>query len=122
MYRKKPTAQNQEDQKMRLYRPEDFQVAAGESHCVCPAGRKPYSNGSGCTINGRQCHKYTSSQTGCGSCEPRHRCLRHPARTAVRQVAIFKIEQRIPSGVLQAMKQRIDSPEGRRLAGCDLKK
>jgi hypothetical protein len=32
----------------------------------------------------------------------------------VRQVAIFKREQRSPNDLLQAMKQRIDSPEGRR--------
>lgn len=115
LYRKKPTGQNQGDQKVRLYRPEDFRVAEDQSHCVCPAGRKLYSNGSGCTINGRQCHKYTGSRTGCGSCEQRHQCLRHPERTAVRQVAIFKKEQRSPNDVLEAMKQRIDSPEGRRL-------
>jgi hypothetical protein len=32
----------------------------------------------------------------------------------VRQVAIFKKAQRSPNDLLQAMKQRIDSPEGRR--------
>jgi transposase len=87
LYEKKPTGA---PQKIRLYRPEDFQVADDESHCTCPAGHKLYSNGSGCTINGRSAHKYTGSKAGCGSCEQRHRCLRHPERTAVRQVAIFK--------------------------------
>lgn len=111
LYEKKPTGS---PQKMRLYRPEDFKVSEDQSHCLCPAGRKLYSNGSGCTINGRSCHKYTGSKSGCGPCEQRHRCLRHPQRTAVRQVAIFKKNQRSPNEVLQAMKQRIDSAEGRR--------
>ena len=111
LYEKKPTGS---PQKMRLYRPEDFRVSEDQSHCLCQAGRKLYSNGSGCTINGRSCHKYTGSQTGCGSCEHRSRCLRHPERTAVRQVATFKKNQHSPNKVLQAMKQRIDSAEGRR--------
>lgn len=113
LYRKMPTGQGQTTRKIRLYRPEDFRVSEDQSHCICPAGRKLYSNGSDCTINGKRCHKYTGSQTGCGSCEQRHQCLRHPERTAVRQVAIFKKSPRNASDVLEAMKQRIDSPEGR---------
>lgn len=112
LYEKKHTGATQ---KIRLYRPEDFQVSEDQSHCICPAGRKLYSNGSACTINGRQCHKYTGSKAGCGSCEQRNQCLRHPERTAVRQVAIFKKAQRSPNDLLEAMRQRIDSPEGRRL-------
>ncbi len=111
LYEKKPTGS---PQKIRLYRPEDFRVAEDESHCICPAGRKLYSNGSACTINGRSCHKYTGSHSGCGACEHRNQCLRHPQRTSVRQVAIFKKNQSSTNEVLQAMKQRIDSPEGRR--------
>jgi len=113
LYEKKPTGQDQQ-QRVRLYRPEDFQVAQDASHCICPAGQKLYSNGNACTVNGRQCHKYTGSKSSCVPCEQRQRCLRHPQRTAVRQVAIFKKNQSSPNDVLQAMKQRIDSPEGRR--------
>ena len=111
LYEKKPTGS---PQKIRLYRPEDFRVADDQSHSICPAGQKLHSNGSACTINGRSCHKYTGSQSGCGPCEQRHRCLRHPQRTAVRQVAIFAKGQASANQVLEAMKQRIDSAEGRR--------
>lgn len=111
LYEKKPTGSAQ---KIGLYRPEDFRVSEDQSHCICPAGRKLYSNGNACTINGRQCHKYTGSHSSCSPCDHRHLCLRHPERTAVRQVAIFKKSQSSPNDVLQAMKQRIDSPEGRR--------
>lgn len=103
-----------EPQKIRLYRPEDFRVVEDQSHCICPAGHKLHSNGSACTINGRSCHKYTGSQSGCAPCEQRHLWLRHPQRTAVRQVAIFAKGQASANEVLEAMKQRIDSPEGRR--------
>lgn len=110
LHEKKPT---RSPQKIRLYRPEDFRVADDQSHCICPAGQKLHSNGSACTINGRSCHKYTGSQSGCGPCEQRHLCLRHPQRTAVRQVAIFAKGQASANAVLEAMKQRIDSPQGR---------
>ena len=110
LYEKKPTGSSRQ---IRLYRPEDFRVSEDADHCICPAGQKLHSNGSGCTINGRSCHKYTGSKAGCGACEQRSRCLRHPERTAVRQVAIFSKDQRSPNEVLQAMKQRIDSAQGR---------
>lgn len=113
LYEKKPTGQDQQ-QRVRLYRPEDFQVAEDASHCICPAGQKLHSNGSACTVIGRQCHKYTGSKTACGPCEQRQRCLRHPQSTVVRQVAIFAKGQSSANEVLEAMKQRIDSPEGRR--------
>ena len=112
LYEKKPTGQT--PQKIGLYRPEDFKQAQDASHCICPAGQRLYSNGSGCTVNCRSCHKYTGSQSSCGPCARRHLCLRHPERTAVRQVAIFVKGQASANQVLQAMKQRIDSPEGRR--------
>lgn len=114
LYEKKPTGQSQEGQRIGLYRPEDFKVSEDASHCICPAGQKLYSNGSACTINRRSCHKYTGSKSGCERCEHRSKCLRHPERTAVRQVAIFAKGQASANDVLQAMKQRIDSPEGRR--------
>jgi transposase len=111
LYEKKPTGQAQA---MRLYRPQDFIVAPDGSHCICPAGKRLYSNGSACTVNGRSCHKYTGSQSNCGACEQRPQCLRYPDRTPVRQVAIFTKGQPSPNRVLEAMKQRIDSAEGRR--------
>ena len=83
--------------------------SSSENLCCTPL----HSNGSACTINRRSCHKYTGSQSGSGPCEQRHLCLRHPQRTAVRQVAIFAKGQASVNAVLEAMKQRIDSPQGR---------
>ena len=117
LYEKKPTGHSEEAQPLQraaLYRPEDFIVADDGRSCLCPAGQRLYSNGSHCMINGRQCHKYTGSKSNCGPCRHRTRCLRYPERTAVRQVAIFARDQPSPNPVLEAMKRRIDSPEGRR--------
>jgi hypothetical protein len=48
-------------------------------------------------------------------CGLRDRCLRHPERTATRQVAFFFKEQRSPLRYTERMKQAIDSQLGREL-------
>ncbi len=97
-----------------LYRPKDFKVSRGEDHCICPGGQKLYSSGNRCTINGRVYQRYIGTRSGCVPCEVRDLCLRHPQKTAVRQVAIFKKYPDRPGDAMQDMKHRIDSPEGRR--------
>jgi transposase len=103
--------------KVRLYRPQDFQVADDGNSATCPAGAKLYSNGSGCRVNGREYHKYTGSKQTCGDCTARAQCLRFPDKTPVRQVAIFKKGKPGPLSATEAMKRRIDSDEGRRRYG-----
>jgi Transposase DDE domain len=48
-------------------------------------------------------------------CQDRARCLRHPQRTKVRQVAIFEKKQASPHQPTERMKRAIDSPRGRQL-------
>lgn len=62
----------------------------------------------------REHHKFTGAKSSCGPCEHRTRCLRHPERTPVRQVAIFRKHQPSPHDAVERMKRRIDSPAGRR--------
>ena len=38
--------------KPKLFRPCEFQVAADQSHCICPAGKRLYRNGGNCNIGG----------------------------------------------------------------------
>ena len=47
-------------------------------------------------------------------CKDRSLCLRHPQKTVVRQVAIFRQNADPSIDAINAMKQRIDSAEGRR--------
>ena len=94
------------------YRPQDFDYDPQAGTCVCPAGKKLYGNGSGCTINGYAAVKFQGAQCDCVPCEHRDRCLLKPDKTKVRQVAFFQGKR---DGVSYAdkMKARIDSPEGR---------
>jgi hypothetical protein len=67
--------------------------------------------------NGRTHHKFSGTQRDCGPCDLRHRCLRYPERTPVRQVAFFHKNQASPLVFTERMKQAIDSPLGRKLYG-----
>lgn len=105
--------QSARTERVRLYRPADFKLAADFSHCICPAGKRLYSNGKQCTIGGFAAMKFCGAQRDCVPCKLRARCLRNPDRTKVRQVAFFQ-GRRCPSHS-DRMKQRIDSPMGRQM-------
>lgn len=100
---------------VRLYRPGDFIFDAQTNSCVCPAGKRLYSNGSRCQHQGRTAHKFSGTRAGCGPCELRAQCLRHPERTPVRQVSMFAKDLEGAKAASQLMKQAIDSARGRRI-------
>jgi hypothetical protein len=99
------------------FAPSDFHYEATSDTCVCPAGNTLYSNGTNCTANGRTYRKFTGAKQDCVPCALRDQCLRTPDKTLVRQVAFFAKNQASPLRHTEAMKQRIDSPEGRALYG-----
>lgn len=94
------------------YQPRDFDYDPQSGTCICPAGKRLYGNGSGCTINGYAAVKFQGAQRDCLPCTHRDRCLLTPNKTKVRQVAFFQGKK---DGVSHTdkMKARIDSPEGR---------
>lgn len=102
--------------KARLFRPADFQYDEASQSCICPAGRRLYSNGNHCTVNGRTHHKFSGAKQDCEPCQLRDQCLRHPDRTPVRQVAFFHKSQAEPS-FTERMRQAIDSRRGRAIYG-----
>jgi hypothetical protein len=102
--------------KPTLFEPSDFKVAVDGSHAICPAGKRLYRNGAHCRIGGYEAMKFTGTKRDCAKCPIRARCLRHPKRTSVRQVAIFlgKLDPKDDAPV-EAMKRRIDSELGRQM-------
>lgn len=101
-------------QGLGLFKAREFQVADDLTHAICPAGRRLYRNGRHCNIKGFEAVKFTGAKRDCGSCQLRSRCLRHPERTAVRQVAIFL--GRVPGKSetwTSRMKRKIDTDPGR---------
>ena len=114
LFNKKPIVKPEASGK---YKPSDFRYDAATQTCICPAGRTLYSNGNNCTANGRAYRKFAGAQRDCVPCALREKCLRTPDKTLVRQVAIFPKAQASPLRHTEAMKQRIDSPQGRTLYG-----
>ena len=99
------------------FQPKDFRYDPATNKCICPAGKRLYSNGDHCTINGRTYHKFTGAKRDCVPCKLRDRCLRYPERTQVRQLAIFAKNQNSPLRYTERMKQAIDSRRGRLIYG-----
>src|SRR2546425_9265386 len=87
------------------FQPTDFIFDPQTNTCICPAGKKLYSSGSACTVNGRRHHKFKGTKRDCVPCTMRDRCLRHPERTAIRQVAFFDKIQRSPLRYTERMKR-----------------
>jgi transposase len=97
------------------FKPADFQLAQDHSHCVCPAGKQLYSNGSNCTINGYAVMKFSGAKQDCVPCEQRKACLRTPEKTPTRQVSFFRGKRDVQENHLDLMKVKIDSDTGRQM-------
>lgn len=96
------------------FTPEDFSVAADNSHCVCPAGKRMYRSGTNCNLNGRQAMKFKGAKRDCGGCALRAQCLRHPQRTAYRTVAILLGRHAAARETAsERMRAKIDTANGR---------
>jgi Transposase DDE domain len=101
------------ENKAKLFDIEDFTYDQEAKVCICPAGEFLYQNGSKVVIQGREGVKFKGAQRVCGPCPVRDQCLRHPERTAVRQIVFFNGKLHKPESFTDKMKRRIDAPEGR---------
>jgi len=100
--------------KTTCFTPSDFQLAEDHSHCVCPAGKRLYSNGSNCTFSGgHAAMKFRGAKQDCVPCQRRHECLRKPDKTTTRQVAFFFGKRPGYESHTDRMKVKIDSDAGR---------
>ena len=97
-----------------MFQPKDFQLAKDRSHCICPAGKRLYKSGRAKNLQGFEALKFKAPKSACAACPLRAKCLRHPERTAVRQVAYFIGRAKgAKESYCARMKRRIDSPAGR---------
>jgi hypothetical protein len=82
--------------------------------CICPAGKKLYSNGRANDLGGYETLRFRGAKRDCLPCSLRNECFKDPAKTETRQVAIFigRAKQAKPN-LLDLMKQKIDTPQGR---------
>jgi hypothetical protein len=115
--RHKPTREDEPFAKPKRelkFQPKDFQLAEDRSHAICPAGKRLY-----CCARPKQTREFVSVRfrapiSACANCPLRTRCIRHPERTRVRQVAFFSGRTPgQPEKSLTKMQRRIDSDIGR---------
>lgn len=92
----------------------DFHYDAATHSCICPAGKKLYSNGRANNLGGYEALKFRGAKRDCLPCHLRAQCMRDPSQTQTRQVAIFiGRSKQVPPKYIEKMKAKIDSPEGR---------
>lgn len=101
----------------KLYTPADFHFDPERKTCVCPAGKSLYGSGSHCLIKGQRAIKFQGAMRDCLVCLQRAKCLRKPEKTTTRQVAFLLPKAQQEDDVLEQMRQRIDSPQGREMIG-----
>lgn len=81
-----------------------------------PAGKRLYSNGGNCVINGFHAMKFQGAKQDCEPCALRAQCLRTPEKAATRQVAFFLGKAPGHESQGDRMKAKIDSDTGRRIS------
>ena len=103
---------------------EHFVYDDSKQTCICPAGHRLYRSGVDIVTSGYRGAHFKAPKSACGPCEPRRQCLRHPERTAQRQVVFFKGREpgkprvpKAPPAAIEAMKRKIDSVLGRLIYG-----
>lgn len=98
--------------KKRWFSVEDFKLDDRTGKLICPAGHGLYvKNRNFCTAEGYRAIAYQAPKTACRDCKLRSKCLRNP-KTVSRQVHVFYGQR--PGSITDKMKQKIDTPEGRR--------
>jgi hypothetical protein len=100
--------------RLGLFRPADFTFAGDLSHCICPAGKRLYRSGRNIEYKGLRSVRFKGPKSACVPCHLRTKCLRHPDRTEIRQVAYFLGQSKAGKNSFTArMRRKIDSAAGR---------
>lgn len=106
--------------KKRWFSVEDFHFDDKTGKLICPAGKALYiRNRNFYTSDGYKAVAYQAPKTACRDCPLRSKCLRNPETTESRQVHIFYGKR--PGSLTDAMKRKIDTPEGRKIYGKRIK-
>jgi transposase len=99
--------------KKRWFSVDDFHFDNKTGKLICPAGEALYRNGKNFkTKDGYIATSYRAPKRACTDCSLRSKCLRSPNGTT-RQVRIF--HGRHQGRITDEMKQKIDTPEGRKI-------
>jgi len=98
--------------KKKYFSSADFTLDNSSGKLICPAGQRLCFNGRNTEITGYHGVAYQAPRNTCPTCHLRSKCLRNP-KTKQRQV--YMILSKPTGGLANEMKQKIDTPEGRKI-------
>ncbi len=99
------------------FKTDDFQFDTQTMTCVCPAGKPMWLSSSKAVIGGEPAYQFCGYLNHCRECPVKSQCLRKADQKSARSVAFFykKVVHQKKPDVLQMMKDKIDSPAGKRV-------
>jgi len=98
----------------KRFRVEDFTVDLKKKTCVCPAGNAMWLCSAQATISERHFMQFQAYEKDCPDCPLKAQCLRNKNQITPRQVNIkLGMTQAKKTGVIEKMKEKIDSVAGR---------
>ena len=113
-YKERHRKEQRKNRKTSHYTSPDFHYDADTHTCICPAGKKLYSNGRNLDLNGYEALRFRGAKRDCLPCDHRDRCMKDPTKTQTRQATIFIGRSKNASQpYIEHMKHKIDTPQGR---------
>jgi transposase len=112
---KAPKARNRRKEKTRFTQ-DDFIIDRESSRCRCPAGHVLWLKAKQARIGHHLFMQFQAHEHHCADCALRKRCLRNPNQPTPRQINVrLGITEQRKDGLIERMKRKIDSPQGRHI-------
>ena len=109
---RRPVDKRKTDKRKKYFSVEDFNYDDDTNKLVCPAGHNLYVRSRNwADKKGNKGIIYQAPKKVCLACDLRAKCLRKPDKTESRQVTIIG---KRPGSLTDKMKEKIDTPEGRK--------
>lgn len=112
---KTPKERNKRQDKARFTR-QEFSIDIDKERCRCPAGKDLWLKARRARIGQHLFMQFQGYEKDCGPCRLRKRCLKNPDQKTPRQINVaLDITDDQKAGVIERMKQKIDSARGRHI-------
>jgi transposase len=94
----------------------DFRIDRKRESCRCPAGHAMWLKARNARIGHHLFMQFQAHEKDCAGCNFRKRCLKSEQQQTPRQINVaLDISQERKAGVIERMKRKIDSPQGRHI-------
>jgi C4-type Zn-finger protein len=94
----------------------EFTIDRKRETCHCPAGKAMWLKARRARIGHHLFMQFQGYEKDCNDCGLRKRCLKTPSQKTPRQINVaLDITEEQKAGIIERMKRKIDSPEGRHI-------